>query len=93
MVLGVYFKEYSGGSREGKIVLVEHYNIQDSSFGAGYTVKEYHSTKIRNGESWRHESIVLKPLSDDSQYEEIVLEKDVLSELNVIGEFVTILDV
>ena len=46
-----------------------------------------------NDESWAHESIVLKPLSDDSQYEEIVLEKDELSELKVIGEFVTILDV
>jgi len=40
------FKQDEGGSRNGKIVLAEHYSIQDADFGAGYTVKEYHSTKM-----------------------------------------------
>ncbi|UPT72295.1 MAG: hypothetical protein M0D53_04140 [Flavobacterium sp. JAD_PAG50586_2] len=40
------FRKDTGGSREGEIVLVEHYSIQDSDFGAGYTIKEYHSQKM-----------------------------------------------
>ena len=86
------FKKYTGGSREGKIVLAEHYNIQDSSFGAGYTVKTYHSIKNITNESWSHKSIILKPYSFDSKYKDIILEGDEINSLKVIGEFVTILD-
>ena len=32
------FRKDPGGSREGKIVLVEHSNIQDNDFGSGYTI-------------------------------------------------------
>lgn len=87
------FKKDSGGTREGKIVLVEHYNIQDSNFGAGYTVKTYHSKKNITDESWSHESIVLKPASFNSEYKEIVLEGEEITSLKVIGEFVTTLDI
>ena len=87
------FKKDSGGSREGKIVLVEHYNIQDSSFGAGYTVKTYHSKKNITNESWSHKSIILKPFSFDPNFKDIVLEQDEIDALKVIGEFVTTLDV
>lgn len=87
------FKQDTGGSREGKIVLVEHLNIQDSNFGAGYTVKSYHSEKATTEQGWSHTSIVLKPLSFDPQFEEISLKEDERSTLKVIGEFVTILDV
>ena len=87
------FKKDTGGSREGKIVLVEHYNIQDSDFGAGYTIKSYHSEKIITDDSWVHKSIILKPLSFDSAYKNIVLAEDEISELKVIGVFITILDV
>ncbi|WP_310993477.1 DNA/RNA helicase domain-containing protein [Aequorivita marina] len=86
------FKRDPGGSRDGKVVLVEHYDIQDSDFGSGYTIKSYHSKKIRIGDSWRHEAITLKPLSDDSSYEDIILDESELSELKVIGEFITILE-
>ena len=87
------FKQDSGGTREGKIVLVEHYNIQDSNFGAGYTVKTYHSKKNITDESWSHKSIVLKPASFDSRFKEIVLEGEEITSLKVIGEFVTTLDI
>lgn len=86
------FKKYSGGSREGKIVLVEHYNIQDSDFGAGYTIKTYQSEKTTTEDSWVHKSIVLKPFSFDSTYENIVLDENEMEGLKVIGEFVGILD-
>ena len=85
------FKKDTEGSREGKIVLVEHYNIQDSDFGSGFTVKSYHSEKEINQDSWSHKAIILKPLSNDSNYEEIILGKDEISTLKVLGIFVGVL--
>jgi DUF2075 family protein len=85
------FKKDFGGSREGKIVLVEHINIQDADFGAGYTVKEYRSKKKTEDELWSHKSIILKPLSFNSEYEDIILEEDELSVLKVIGVFECVL--
>lgn len=87
------FKKDSGGSREGKIVLVQHYNIQDSEFGAGYTIKEYHSEKKFMNNRWSHESITLKPLSFDSSFDSIKLIKDELTDLKIIGEFIIELDI
>jgi uncharacterized protein len=86
------FKKDSGGSREGKIVLVEHYNIQDSDFGSGYTLKSYHSVKILDEDGWAHKEIILKPLSFDTQFEDIILEENEINELKVVGEFITVLD-
>lgn len=82
------FKKDPGGSREGKIVLVQHIKIQDSDFGAGLTIKEYHSKKAIGSETWSHEEIILKPLSYLDSYKDIVLKKDETSELNVVGIFV-----
>ena len=87
------FKKDTGGSREGKIVLVEHYNIQDTDFGAGYTIKSYQSEKIITDEVWAHKSITLKPLSFDPGYKDIVLKGNEMDGLKVIGEFITVLDI
>jgi DUF2075 family protein len=87
------FRKDPGGTRQGKIVLAQHYNIQDSDFGAGYTVKSYHSEKLITEDTWKHKSIVLKPLSFDSSFEDIILKSDEVSELKVVGELVAVLDV
>jgi len=34
------FRKYSGGSRNGQIVLVESTSIQDTDYGSCYTIKE-----------------------------------------------------
>jgi DUF2075 family protein len=86
------FKQNPVGSREGKIVLAKHYDIQDSDFGAGYTVKSYHSEKNISEDSWFHESIVLKPLSYDSSFEDIILSGDEINKLKIVGELITVLD-
>lgn len=85
------FKKDLGGSREGKIVLVQSYNIQESDFGSGYTVKEYHSVKEINENNWKHKSIVLKPKSNNLSYKDLVLKNEELSELKVLGVFVSVL--
>ena len=85
------FKKDEGGSRENQIVIVEHYKIQDSDFGAGYTVKEYHSRKEVKEDIWSHKSIMLKPLSFDLSYKNITLNPEEASELKVVGIFVGVL--
>jgi len=86
------FRKYSGGSRNGQIVLVENTNMHDSDFGSCYTVKEYESKKYQDESGWKHQSIILKPLSTDSSYENIVLEDDDLTTFKVIGTFECVLE-
>lgn len=81
------FKQDEGGSRNGKIVLVESTSINDAEFGSGYTVKEYHSVKNITDQGWKHESIILKPLSSMEKYEDIVLSEDGLLNFKVVGIF------
>ncbi len=85
------FRKYSGGSRNGKIVLAEHTDKQESEFGSAYTVKEYHSKKNIEGEQWSHLSVTLKPLTYNSEYSDIELTEDELSNFKVIGIFECVL--
>ena len=85
------FKKYAGGSRDGSIVLVEHSSIQDPDFGSGYTVKEYRSKKKVDEDGWTHQSITLKPLSDNPDFVEIEIAADELAVLKVVGVFECVL--
>jgi uncharacterized protein len=81
------FRVDSGGSREGRIVLVQHRNLQDPDNGA-FTIKTYHSEKSETEDGWRHHRIILKPDSTIPGYRDIVLEPDETVELRIIGEFI-----
>ena len=59
------------GTRHGKIVLDQHRDGADPETGQRYTVKRYESEKEKDGDSWRHIKISLKPLNSD--FEPIVL--------------------
>ena len=84
------FKKYKGGSRNGKIVLVENRDIQDPDFNSAFTVKTYSSQKTITEDGWTHDEIVLKPNSFDDSFEDIVLSKESGEEMRVIGEFIDI---
>jgi DUF2075 family protein len=85
------FEEYTAGGRNGEIVLAECTSIQDGDYGSGYTIKEYSSVKKYNDDSFEHESIILKPLSYDNNYENIVLEKDETVNFRIRGIFKKVL--
>jgi superfamily II DNA or RNA helicase/HKD family nuclease len=85
------FKTYSGGSRNGKIVLVENMDIQDHDFNSAFTIKTYSSEKTTSEEDWKHTSIVLRPNSFDDSYENIIINEENSLEMRVVGEFVKIL--
>jgi phage repressor protein C with HTH and peptisase S24 domain len=85
------FKENPGGTRNNKIVLVQHRDIQDQDTGSTYTVKVYSSEKIGSGDEWQHSKIVLKPDSYKEGYRVLEFEDDLLQELKVVGEFVAVI--
>src|SRR5204863_7682055 len=51
------------GTRQGKIVLVRMQDGVDPETGERYTVKQYQSNKLRDGASWKHQTIKLKPIN------------------------------
>lgn len=85
------FKPETGGSRNGKIVLVENRDIQDPDFNSAFTIKTYSSEKMISEEGWKHESITLRPNSFDPSYKEIIINEDNGAGMRIIGEFVKIL--
>jgi superfamily II DNA or RNA helicase/HKD family nuclease len=86
------FKTYNGGSRNGKIVLVEYSDVQDPDFNSAFTIKTYSSEKVATADSWEHTSIVLRPNSIDSTYKNIVIQEAEAQNMRVVGEFVRILE-
>lgn len=81
------FRRDRGGSRNGKIVLVESTELTDSELGSCYTIKDYESKKYEDENGWKHLSITLKPRSFDAGFENIVLSDDELSSFKVVGIF------
>lgn len=80
-----------GGTRQGKIVLVQSRKIHDHENGGSYTIKKYsRSEKKQNkDDTWEHEKIVLEPLNKN--YEPIILATEEDSSFKVIAEFVRVL--
>ncbi len=85
------FKSYTGGSRNGKIVLVENLDIQDPDFNSAFTIKTYSSEKSVSEETWGHTSVVLRPNSFDSSYQNIIITAENAAEMRIVGEFMRIL--
>lgn len=87
------FRHYSGGSRNGKIVLVMLNHLQDPDSGSHFTIKEYRSKKSQDSEndSWQHKRISLHPLSNDVSYTTIEISEDASKELQVVGIFECVL--
>lgn len=80
-----------GGSRNGKIVLIERSDAIHSDSGSYYTVKEYESFKVEDEGGWHQKKILLKPNSYIDDFETIELTDDQSSHYRVIGEFVRVL--
>lgn len=76
------------GSRNGKIVLVQHREHYDFEIGGCYSIKKYSSEKKSDSDTgeWRHENIVLQPLNPE--YQPIFIREE--EGFVVIGEFIGI---
>jgi len=84
------FKANPGGSRNGKIVLVQHRNIEDPDHGGTYTVKTYHSEKVEEDGELINQRIVLKPETTAYGYSPIVIEEGDEG-LVVVGELLVVI--
>ncbi|WP_407404961.1 DUF3427 domain-containing protein [Chryseobacterium sp.] len=85
------FKLYNGGSRNGKIVLVENLDKQDIDFNSAFTVKTYSSEKIVTDDNWSHTEIKLLPNSFDESFSPIIISEENAENMKIIGEFISIL--
>lgn len=85
------FRKYTGGSRNGKIVLIEHFDHQDPDFRSAFTIKTYTSEKIASPEGWAHKKIILLPNSYDHQYQPLTIDAMNAEGMRIVGEFVTII--
>ncbi|OUS09730.1 AAA family ATPase [Gammaproteobacteria bacterium 53_120_T64] len=85
------FKANPGGTRNGKIVLVQHRDIDDPDHGGSYTVKLYHSEKTMVDDTVANHKVTLKPDTNAFGYLPMVLE-DATEDFMVIGEFLVVVD-
>jgi hypothetical protein len=86
------FRLNPGGSRNGKIVLVECADIQDGDAGSRYTVKEYQSFKTYTEDGAENFQVLLKPRSTNPALTAIELSsKDDEHRYRVVGEFLGVI--
>jgi DUF2075 family protein len=86
------FKLNPVGSRQGKIVLAQHWDIADTDTGGHYTVKRYESTKkVLTDGTWRHESIILRPDTTSPGYDPYVFSESQGADVRIIAELVAVL--
>ena len=84
-----YVKANPAGSRQGKVVLVQHTNFYDADYSGAYSIKEYTSVKSYDEfGNWQHEKIELKPLNKD--FNPIIINAEEAEDFRVIGEFVDV---
>ena len=85
------FKHSPAGSRNGRVVLVQLRDRQDPETGGRYTIKLYRSEKRVADDSWKHESIVLRPDSTNAGFSDILLTPGETAAYSVVGELVAVL--
>ncbi|QJR30501.1 DNA/RNA helicase domain-containing protein [Limnobacter profundi] len=78
------------GTRNGKIVVVQHRRISDPELGGQYTIKRYKSEKHFGEDGVVNSVIVLKSESTNDKHEAIVLSAEDAKEMVVVAEFLTV---
>lgn len=87
------FRANPQGTRNGKIVVVQHRSISDPETGGSYTVKRYRSEKVVDADGgWRHERIDLVPESDVAGFEVIPVQVADADDVAVIAEWLMVLE-
>lgn len=81
------------GTRNGKIVVVQHRSISDPETGGSYTIKRYRSEKVVDADgTWRHERIELVPESDGARFEVMTVQPEDADGLAVVAEWLMVLE-
>lgn len=81
------FQLEKGGSRNGKVVLVESRQVTDPETNQKFTVKRYQSEKeYHDDDTWEHKKIILSP--DNKKFDNIILENVSEDDFSIVAEFV-----
>lgn len=81
------FRYDQGGSRNGKVVLVESRQVTDPETNQKFTIKRYRSEKESlEDDQWRHKKITLSP--DNKEFKDIVLENLSEDDFKIVAEFI-----
>lgn len=86
------FRPVSAGTKDGKIILVQHHSIDDPDTGGSYTIRKYTRSIEMDKSGEEVKTIILETLN--REYEPIVLapgDSDVEEQIQVIGEFVGVI--
>ncbi len=86
------FRPVPAGSKEGRILLVQHHSIDDPETGGKYTIKKYTRSIEMDKSGEEIKKIILEPLN--REYVPIVLkpgDSDVEDQVKAIGEFVGVI--
>jgi len=84
------FRASSKGTRQNRIVLVEHRSVGSPETGGSYAVKKYYSEKVLSDDgNWRHNRISL--LSINPAFKPIILQPEDEADLKIIAEYVAVL--
>lgn len=84
-------RRYSGGSRNGKILLVQARGMVDPESGGSFVIKRYQRiTPV--GEDEDRKNVIVHLLSDNPNYPPIVLKKLQEEEISTPAVFVEVLD-
>ncbi len=85
------FRPPRAGTRDGRILLVQHRDISDPAYAGRFTVKRYRSEKVVDPDTgeWRHLRVILEPLNPTFPILEIRAAQE--DEFQVIAELVEIL--
>ena len=87
------FRANPQGTRNGKIVVVQHRSISDPETGGSYTIKRYRSEKVVDADGgWRHERVELVPESDGVGFEVMTVRPDDADGLAVIAEWLMLVE-
>lgn len=87
------FRANPAGTRQGKVVVVQHRSIADPETGGRYTIKVYSSEKAATEDGgWRHQRITLHPDSDQPEFEPLVIRLgDDDESFSVVAEMLMVL--
>lgn len=87
------FRANPQGTRNGKIVVVQHRSISDPETGGSYTIKRYRSEKVVDADGgWRHKRVELVPESDGVGFEVMTVQAGDADSLVVIAEWLMVVE-
>ena len=87
------FRANPQGTRNGKIVVVQHRSISDPETGGSYTIKRYRSEKVVDEDGgWRHERIELVPETDRVGFDAMTVQAGDTDSLVVVAEWLMMME-